>query len=191
MGSTVAISIDHQVSTHHARRRAIVTLTFLLGALAVRSAASASPAAASGSVMCRDIASATTIEYITGVACPPEGFAAALGYEPLLERTPAGLRYTRPEDADGGCSGMLGDEGPFWDFGAQCRAHDYAYDLVRFGVGSRADADAQLQRDMKATCAARGIVGRPACKTVADSAHAVLWVGDVSPGFEPALEPAT
>ncbi len=185
MDATVAIE-THGWSPHHLRHRALILGACLVGALFARSAASASPKAAQGAPACRHIASATTTEYLTGVACPPAGFTTAMGYVPVLELTPAGWRFTRPADTHGGCSGPLSDGGPFWDFGAQCRAHDYGYDLVRFGAGSRAEADAQLYDDMKATCAEQSAVGRPACKTMADSAHAVLWFGDVSPGFEPA-----
>ena len=155
-------------------------------ALVAKSAASASPNTVPGAPTCREVPRATTVEYLTGIACPPDGFSEKLGYTPQLEYTPAGWRYTRPAASDGGCSGPLADTGPFWDFAAQCRMHDYGFDLVRFGVGSRMDADAQLYRDMKASCASEGEIGRPTCKTIADSAHAVLWIGGVSPGLEPA-----
>ena len=188
MDATVAIWNDHSVS--HRTRHVVVVCASLMVTLIARSAAGAAPAPASGTPVCRDIADATTDEYLTGMACPPDGFTEALGYEPSLERTASGWRYTRPTGADGGCSGPLADIGPFWNFAASCRAHDYGYDLVRFGVGRRTDADAQLYRDTKATCALQSAVARPACKTIADSMHAVLWFGDVSPGFEPTLEPA-
>jgi len=160
----------------------------LLGAIAsllFRSTSSAIPAAIHGEETCRRLPWASTIAYETGVACPPEDFAETMGYEPVLMQTPAGWRYVRPASADGGCSGPLADEGPFWDFSGACRAHDYGYDLVRFGVGDRASADELLYRDMKHSCASNAPLGVTACKTLADSAHAVLWVGDVSPGFEP------
>ena len=168
------------------RHRVLMLVAAVGMALVAKSAASASPSAVPGAPVCREDTRATTGEYLTGIACPPEGFGEMLGYTPQLEYTPAGWRYTRPAASDGGCSGPLADAGPFWDFGAQCRMHDYGFDLVRFGVGSRMDADAQLYRDMKASCASESRIGRPACKTVADSAHAVLWIGGVSPGMEPA-----
>lgn len=153
--------------------------------LLARSALADVPAAVTGAPVCKVLPGATARQYETGEACPPAGFAEAARYEPVLEQTPAGWRFTRPTDADGGCSGPLPDEGVFWDFGAACRAHDYGYDLVRFGVGDRTASDDLLYWDMKRTCRANSAFGAPMCKTLADSAHAVLWVGDMSPGFEP------
>jgi hypothetical protein len=166
----------------------------LAGAVLVlfaRSALADVPATTPGAPVCKVLPGATAVQYETGAACPPAGFAEAAGYEPELAQTPAGWRYTRPAGADGGCSGPLPDGGPFWDFGAACRAHDYGYDLIRFGVGDRTASDDLLYRDMKRTCLATGILGAPMCKTLADSTHAVLWVGDVSPGFEPAPDELT
>jgi hypothetical protein len=170
------------------RRRRVALLLGATTCLLARSAAGSIPAATPGERTCRDIPGATAAQYATGVACPPEGFAGRIGYAPVLVETPAGWRFTRPASADGGCSGPLPDTGPFWDFGEICRAHDYGYDLVRFGVGDRAAADELLYRDMKRACVTNGLLGRPACKALADSAHAVLWAGDVAPGFEPTPE---
>ena len=183
MDAGIAIRADRGILA--LRSRVSVVMIAIVAVLVLRSAASASPTSLAGAPTCRHLPNATTTQYLTGEACPPHGFRPAFGYEPVLERTPAGWRFTRPWFDDGGCSGPLADAGPFWDFGAACRAHDYGYDLVRFGVGERADADATMYRDIKATCAAQNAVSRPACKTIADSAHAVLWLGDVSPGFEP------
>ena len=185
-----AIQVRRGIGLPSFARRHPVRL--LLGAttlMVVRSAVGSVPAAMPGEIACRVIPDASPIQYATGVACPPEGFANVIGYEPVLVRTPAGWRYVRPASADGGCSGPLSDRGPFWDFGDACRAHDYGYDLVRFGVGDRAEADDLLYRDMKRACVANRALGHQACKALADSAHAALWVGEVSPGFEPRLEP--
>lgn len=59
-------------------------------------------------------------------------------------RGPYGWRHKRSRFAEGGCSGPRQDVGPFWDFTIARRAHDYGYDLVRFGVANRRDADALL-----------------------------------------------
>jgi hypothetical protein len=167
------------------RRHAAAVLVAATSLVLVRSAIGSVPSAIPGEATCRNLPTASTIAYETGVACPPEDFAETMGYEPVLIQTSAGWRYVRPAWADGGCSGPLADDGPFWDFSVACRAHDYGYDLVRFGIGDRGSADELLYRDMKHSCARNAPLGVHACKTLADSAHAVLWVGDVSPGFEP------
>lgn len=171
--------------SHAFRHPVRLLLTAIVLVMLAKSAVARVPATMPGAPECRDLPGATTVQYETGTACPPDGFATIIGYTPVLVQTRAGWRYTRPISADGGCSDPLADEGPFWDFGDVCRAHDYGYDLVRFGIGERTEADALLYRDMKRSCAANGPVGAPACKALADSAHAVLWAGDVSPGFEP------
>jgi hypothetical protein len=153
--------------------------------LFAKSALGSAPTATPGAPECRELHAATTLQYETGAACPPVRFDLVMGYEPVLVSTATGWRYTRPEWADGGCSGPMADEGLFWSFGDACRAHDYGYDLVRFGVGDRGAADLLLYRDMKRSCAANFAVGVSMCRTLADSAHAVLWIGDTSPGFEP------
>jgi hypothetical protein len=167
----------------HLRRAGVpgVALTVLFA----RSALGGVPDATPGAPLCRELPRPTTIQYETGVACPPRAFAVSFGYRPVLVSTPAGWRYTRPSSAGGGCSGPMSDRGPFWSFGDACRAHDYGYDLVRFGIGDRGAADLLLYRDMRRTCTTSDPVADWACRTLADSAHAVLWVGDATPGFEP------
>ncbi len=135
-----------------------------------------------GSPTCRQDPTATTQELLTGEACPPEGFAATMGYEPVLKDTPYGWRYTKPDWAGGFCSPPLTDHGPSWDFQTACQTHDYGYDLVRFGVGDRADADTLLYEDMMRTCT-RGVDGT-LCRAAARWAHTVLVVGDAT-GFDP------
>ena len=166
------------------RRLAVLLAVAAIAALIGRSAAARIPGTERGMPDCRILSKATAVEYIAGFACPPEGFEDALGYRPVLVETAYGWRYTRPASADGGCSGPLGDTGPFWDFTAACEAHDYGYDLVRMGMGDRAEADALLYRDMMESCGGRGTVAIPACKTFAESAHAVLRIGDAT-GFDP------
>ncbi len=170
---------------HRMHRRRVLVVVMATVAVMGRSAAGARPLVVPGSPVCRDSANATTREYLVGRACPPDGFARAFGYRPVLLETPYGWRYTRPRSVGGGCSGPLDDVGPFWDFTVACRAHDYGYDLVRFGVADRRDADALLYHDMMSSCGLRAPIPGGACRMVADSAHAVLEVGDVAPGFEP------
>lgn len=167
-----------------ARRHAVAVMG--VGAIAfvlLRSMTAAVAGTASGSPTCVVAVRASTAGYLTGRICPPEGFAEALGYEPTLVQTPYGWRYTKPASAGGSCSGPIHEHGPFWDFGAACRMHDYGYDLIRFGVAERPDVDRLLYRDMKASCLLVDVVERPPCKVLADTANAVLTVGDAT-GFD-------
>lgn len=173
-----------RIAARHAHRHIVAVLG--IGALAfvlLRSMTAAVAGTVTGSPTCVVTERASTAGYLTGRICPPEGFAAALGYEPTLVRTLYGWRYTKPASAGGSCSGPIHEHGPFWDFGAACRMHDYGYDLVRFGVAERPDADRMLYRDMKASCLLIDAVERPACKVLADTSNAVLTVGDVT-GFD-------
>ena len=167
---------------HHGHRLVLVTAGALL--VLARSMASATPAPIPGSPRCVEASSADSQDYLTGRVCPPAGFAATMGYKPVLARTPYGWRYLKPSWAGGDCSGPLTDRGPFWDFRTACRTHDYGYDLVRFGVAERPEVDRLLYRDMKASCLAAGRVEGGPCKVLADTAYAVLTVGDAT-GFDP------
>jgi hypothetical protein len=144
------------------------------------------PAQAASAERCSRLAPATTRDYLTGFACPPEGFAGLAGYEPQLTRTTSGWRFVRPAADGAECSGPLDDRGPFWDFALACGAHDYGYDLVRFGVAKRVDVDAVLYEDMLRSCRGRGPVGTEACKALAEWAHAALAIGDLAE-MEPKL----
>lgn len=173
-----------RVTRRHARRHAAVAL--VLGGVALillRSMTAAVATTAPGSPACVQAGAASTADYLTGRVCPPGGFAKALGYAPTLVQTPYGWRYTKPASAGGSCSGPIHEHGPFWDFGAACRMHDYGYDLIRFGVAERPDVDRLLYRDMKASCLLVDVVERPPCKVLADTANAVLTVGDAT-GFD-------
>jgi len=142
------------------------------------------PAAPLGASTCRPSADATTQEYLTGVACPPAGFPELLGYDPVLVHTAWGWRYARPAWADGRCSGPLHNVGGTLRVETACRTHDYGYDLVRFGVGIRAEADELLYRDMMSICAAWDSVTASGCRAVARWTRTVLEVGDAT-GFDP------
>jgi hypothetical protein len=137
-----------------------------------------------GTPSCTVQKKASTIEYLVGEACPPQGFAKTMGYEPILVDTPVGWRYEKPRWVGGECSGPLADRGWFWDFGAACRTHDYGYDLVRFGVGNRPKADDLLYRDMVASCGANAPISAVACRATAKWAHTVLEIGAAT-GFDP------
>jgi hypothetical protein len=137
-----------------------------------------------GAPACRPVSNGTTEDFLTGVACPPSEFGDALGYDPMLVKTPAGWRYTRPIEADGRCNGPLGGLGGT-EFLTACQAHDYGYDLVRFGVGVRAEADELLYRDMMTLCLHRGAFAGGACRCLAHWTKAVLQIGDVT-GMDPA-----
>ena len=144
------------------------------------------PGPAPGSAACEPHPGATTAEYLTGVACPPLGFAEAAGYDPILIETVAGWRYVRPVWTGADCSGPLADTGPFWNFTTECGMHDYGYDLVRFGVGKRTEVDDLLYGDMLRSCGERGHGAIEGCKALAEWAHAVLEVGHLA-GMEPQL----
>jgi hypothetical protein len=137
-----------------------------------------------GNARCATEVAATTTDYLVGAACPPPGFARQLGYEPVLVRSSEGWRFTRPSWADGRCNGPIRNRGPFWDFAVACRTHDYGYDLVRFGIGDRAEADALLYRDMLRSCERQRLVGGEACRALADWTRTTLQAGDAM-GFDP------
>lgn len=144
-----------------------------------------------GFVACEQAPSAGTSQYLTGEACPPARFAETMGYEPILVATVSGWRYTKPAWAGGYCSAPMTDRGPFWDFEDACQAHDYGYDLVRFGIGDRSAADDLLYRDMLESCGRRDAATATACRALARWAHTVLTVGDAT-GFDPKpIDPGT
>jgi hypothetical protein len=165
------------------------SLTLLVGVLIGLGSAHLLPSpaaafAAPGSARCAMDLDAATIDYLVGSACPPPGFAETLGYEPVLMNTAEGWRFTRPAWADGRCNGPIRNEGPFWDFELACRTHDYGYDLVRLGVGDRAEADALLYADMLRSCERQRLVGGEACRALADWTRTTLQAGDAL-GFDP------
>lgn len=141
-------------------------------------------APALGSPVCREMPDATTEDYLTGVACPPEGFREALGYDPVLVHTRYGWRFTRPAWADGRCNGPITRLSERMAFADACRTHDYGYDLVRFGVGDRPAADDLLYHDMMVACAERDALTGGGCRALANWTKATLQVGDAT-GFDP------
>lgn len=166
------------------RRRSVRLGLVALSAFLIWSVSNTVAAGTPGSRICRPTERVGTAAYLAGDACPPADFAATMGYEPVLVRTPYGWRYEKPAWAGGACSGPLSNRGLFWDFGHACRTHDYGYDLVRFGVGDRDQADALLYLDMMASCRGQSVTGIPGCRAIARWAHTVLVVGDAT-GFDP------
>jgi hypothetical protein len=176
---------ERRTGRHHHHVRFVgggVALAFWFAGWSVSGPA---PEPTPGSATCRVMANATAEDYLTGVACPPVGFRDLLGYDPVLVSTSWGWRYTRPAQADGRCSGPLGAVEGVMRFDTACRTHDYGYDLVRFGLGDRHEADELLFRDMMTACAARDAVTGGGCRAFAHWTHTVLEVGDAT-GFDPA-----
>ena len=181
---TQAVSVEDLIVYHRTTGRARFAAV-ALASFAIWSVSGRVPAPAPGSETCHEVAEATTVDYLEGAACPPAGFALTMGYEPVRVHTAYGWRYTKPASAGGTCSGPLSDTGPFWNFTYACRMHDYGYDLVRFGVGDRAEADGVLYRDMMLSCEEQGLVEARGCRSIANWAKAALRFGDAA-GFDPA-----
>jgi hypothetical protein len=111
------------------------------------------------------------------VQTAPPGFAARMGYEPVLVVLADGTRrWAKP---DGTCSTLWG--GAPFDFTPVCRTHDLSYDLLRHAatVGTpdppdaRRAADARFASDLHNHCAAT-VSGpaRPGCHALARLYHA-------------------
>lgn len=85
----------------------------------------------------------------------PPGFEAVMGYSPVLEEG----RLVKP---DGGCSTPFSLEPS--EFSWACRAHDFGYDMLRFGERTgrspsphlRRAIDAQFHQDMMGACRDNG-----------------------------------
>lgn len=180
--------------TMRTRRSAVARLLLVVGGMFALVSATDAPVSAdergelAGARVCRTDPTATTTEYLLGIACPPADFELALGYAPILRRTTAGWRYLKPPAVGGGCSGPLDDTGPFWDFEEACRTHDYGYDLVRLGVGDRPDADRLLFLDMAASCEDRTFAASFGCRAIARWARVTLDIGE-SLRMDPAMVP--
>ena len=78
------------------------------------------------------------------------GYNAVLAYESAMS---AQFGYVAARQ-DGSCSPPATDTGPWWDFAAPCRAHDYCYDLIRAGFGGvyKVDCDSLFYDLMLAHC---------------------------------------
>ena len=165
-------------------RRSLLRIAMAIGAMVALVSMGDVPVSADdgselrGAGVCRVDPTATTTQYLLGIVCPPDDFEAALGYEPILRRTAVGWRYLKPASAGGGCSGPIQDTGPFWDFADACRTHDYGYDLVRLGVGSRPNADRLLFLDMTGECRTRSLGAALGCRAIARWARVTLDIGE-------------
>lgn len=110
-------------------------------------------------------------DYLTGRACPPEGFP----YQPQIVEVAGGLRMTDPK---GTCSsGSLPATTGDYDFSAACRTHDYGYDLLRYldlSGGPRRAVDLFFLKDMQLDCADRVEEAKEHCLTAASLAHRAI-----------------
>ena len=126
---------------------------------------------------------AQTILVLTGdhpdraAAVVPAGFAAMLGYRPMVS---GGLTI----NPTGSCSSPISLPDRFEPF---CRAHDFGYDLLRYadrsgrplGGWARRTLDQTLIRQMHASCSA------PACHAAAETARAGLGLNSWRQHFGP------
>src|SRR5690606_32670261 len=100
----------------------------------------------------------------------PDDFATVMDYAPVTE---PGLTADEVlADPDGGCSSPV----PLPEvFEPACRIHDLGYDLLRYardtggelGSQARRDLDAQLARNLRASCRTSSAATTPACDTTA------------------------
>ncbi|GAA1461845.1 hypothetical protein [Williamsia maris] len=96
------------------------------------------------------IAALTGPDPIRALALIPSGFAATMGYRPVVD---LGV----PANPDGGCSSPITLPA---SFDAPCKTHDLGYDLLRYsattdepvGQWARRALDSQLVRRMHASC---------------------------------------
>ncbi len=110
-------------------------------------------------------------DYLTGRACPPEGFP----YQPEMVEAPGGARMTDPK---GSCSsGSLPSTAADYDFSTACLTHDYGYDLLRYlelSGGPRRAVDEFFLQDMQMDCADRVEEAKEHCLTAASLAHRAI-----------------
>lgn len=120
---------------------------------------------------CAVIENARMTDYLTGRACPPEGFP----YQPEIVEVPGGLRMTDPK---GSCSsGSLPSTTADYDFATACRTHDYGYDLLRYlelSGGRRRAVDGFFLEDMRLDCMDRVEEAKEHCLTAASLAHRAI-----------------
>lgn len=120
---------------------------------------------------CRVTDNAAMADYLSGRACPPEGFP----YQPEILEVPGGVRLADPK---GSCSsGALPSTTDDYDFATACRTHDYGYDLLRYlglGGGRRRAVDLFFLEDMKTDCVDRAEEAKEHCLTAADLVHRAI-----------------
>lgn len=120
---------------------------------------------------CAVLENPSMANYLTGLACPPEGFP----YQPEVAGVPGGKRMTDPK---GSCSsGALPAATADYDFSTACRTHDYGYDLLRYlelSGGRRRAVDQFFLQDMQLDCADRVEEAKEHCLTAASLVHRAI-----------------
>lgn len=112
---------------------------------------------------CSYLNNPTTLDYLHGAQCPPDGFP----YQPIIKDTDAGQRAMDPFTE--GCSGfMVTEDQVHFDFRDSCATHDYGYDLIRYGgTGiTEPDVDDRFFKDMNAHCGTQSY-RKPVCHAMA------------------------
>jgi hypothetical protein len=118
-------------------------------------------------------------DYLSGRVEEPRCFP----YSPEIVQTAWGQRAIDPYRD--GCSGPTDDHNKLWDRRIVCGTHDYAYDLLRYGVDTfrEPNADHYFLRDMLSECEQRShFATERACKDQARVWRAGVQEGDVDPG---------
>lgn len=123
-----------------------------------------------------NVEGATLTDYLFGWACPPPLF----DYNPQLVKTSYGWRAIDPFGDV--CSFPAPDKGPYFDFTVPCLTHDYAYDLVKFGIGTEGEADDLFALDAFESCEAVSIFERGICEDAANIFATGLALTDLIPG---------
>jgi peptidoglycan hydrolase-like protein with peptidoglycan-binding domain len=175
-GSEVAAALIGQVGDHN-----VVDLGRSNPSAGVGVGASASAEISSiPAENCQSEEFASLGDYISGKVKAP----ACFPYQPKIKDTAAGPRALDP--FNDGCSGPTPlDKVPFvYDFRDACATHDYAYDLLRYGVNTfrEPDADNQLWRDWLSDCKGRSVAAAAECADIANKWRAGVRFGNVEPG---------
>ncbi|MEE2034336.1 hypothetical protein [Rhodococcus chondri] len=173
-----------------ATTRAAVTV--VLGAGAALCVSAAAPGTVPVAPAVANEAAAATVTALvqddtaTAAALFPDDFATVMDYAPVAEPG-----FTADEvlaDPDGDCSSPV----PLPEiFEPACRVHDLGYDLLRYARDTggelepqaRRDLDAQLARNLRASCRTSSAATVPACDTVAFVASAVVRINSWRQGY--------
>jgi RHS repeat-associated protein len=121
----------------------------------------------------------TAKAFLTGKYCVPTGFREAKHYSPAKRTFD---KRTRVLKKGGECSWMK-DTGATYDFQNACKAHDYCYDLVRFGAvtnGSQG-CDDILIADVFGHCSGRAFLVRQGCRVWANKLKAGIRANPLRP----------
>jgi hypothetical protein len=165
-----------------------VATAVLLGAGAALCVGAASPASTATT---EDPAVAATVTALVAddtagaLAAFPDGFAAVMGYQPLIE--PGTTAEGVLTDPDGDCSSPVSLPSAFEP---ACRMHDLGYDLLRYardtggelGPQARRDLDAHLQRNLNTACMTDAGT-EPRCDVMAGIASAAVQINSWRQGY--------